>query len=86
VVDNFEIGKNKTKLLTEYESVTQKGLFGNAVLAALLSGRKYDAIRQNGDCSKESNVRIFTLVFPNKVRYQNATSLQNSIWNSYTFR
>jgi hypothetical protein len=32
-----------------------------------MSGRKYDA-----------NVR--TLVFRNKVRYQNATSFQNSIW------
>jgi ABC-type uncharacterized transport system auxiliary subunit len=43
-----------------------------------MSGRKYDAISQNGDCSKENNVR--TLVFRNKVCYQNATSLQNSIW------
>jgi transposase len=39
--------------------------------------RIYDVIPQNGDCSRESNVR--TLVFRNKVRYQNATSLQNSI-------
>jgi hypothetical protein len=30
------------KLLKEYESVTQKVLFGNAVLAALMSGRRYD--------------------------------------------
>jgi hypothetical protein len=57
----------KTKLPTEYESVTQKVLFGNAVLAALMSGRKYDVIPQNGDCSSESNMR--TLVFRNEVRH-----------------
>jgi hypothetical protein len=28
-----------------------------AVLPALMYGRKYDVIPQNGDCSKESNVR-----------------------------
>jgi hypothetical protein len=79
VAYNFETGNKKIKLLTEYEDVTQKVLFGNAVLAALMSGRKYDVIPQNGDCSTESNVR--TLVFRNEVRYQNATSLQNSVWN-----
>jgi hypothetical protein len=36
---NFQIGNNKIKLLTEYENVTQKVVFGNAVLAALMSGR-----------------------------------------------
>jgi hypothetical protein len=41
VAYNFQTGKNKIKLLTEYEGVTQKVLFGNAVLAALMSGRKY---------------------------------------------
>jgi hypothetical protein len=46
----------------EYESATQKVLFGNAVLTPLMSGRKYDVIPQNGDCSRESNVH--TLVFP----------------------
>jgi hypothetical protein len=59
VAYNFQTGKNKIKLLTEYENVTQKVLFGNAVLAALVSGRKYDVITQNGDCSRESNVRTF---------------------------
>jgi hypothetical protein len=44
VAYNFQTGKNKIKLLTEYEGVTQKVLFGNAVLAALMSGRKYDVI------------------------------------------
>jgi hypothetical protein len=34
---NFQTGK----LLTKYESVIQKVLFGNAVFAALMSGRKY---------------------------------------------
>jgi hypothetical protein len=71
-------------MLKEYEDETQKVLFGNAVLAALMSGRKYDVMPQNGDCSRESNVR--TLVFRNKVRYQNATSLQNSVWKRSTLR
>jgi hypothetical protein len=72
---NFQTGSNKIKLLTEYESVTQKVLFGSAVLAELMSGRKYDVIPENGDCSRESNMR--TSVFRNKVHYQIATSLQN---------
>jgi hypothetical protein len=55
----------------EYESVSQKVLFCNAVLAALMSERQYDVIPQNGDCSRESNVRI--LVYRNKVRYQKTT-------------
>jgi hypothetical protein len=53
VVYNFQTRKNKIKLLTEYEGVTQKVLFGNAVLAALMSGRKYDVIPQNGDVVTE---------------------------------
>jgi hypothetical protein len=62
----FQTGNNKIELLTEYENVTQKVLFDNAIFAALMSGRKYDVIPQNGDCPRESNVRI--LVFRNKVR------------------
>jgi hypothetical protein len=38
---NFQTGNNKIKLLIEYESVTQEVLFCNAVLAALMSERKY---------------------------------------------
>jgi hypothetical protein len=57
VVYNFQREKKKKKLLKEYKSLTQNVLFGNAVLAALMSGRKYDVIPQNGDCSRESNVR-----------------------------
>jgi hypothetical protein len=38
VAYNFQTGNNKIKLLTEYEGVTQKVLFGNAVLAALMLG------------------------------------------------
>jgi hypothetical protein len=79
---NFQTGKKKIKLLTEHESLNQKGLFGNAVLAALMSGRKYDVIPQNGDSSRESNVR--TSIFRNKVRYQNTTSLQNTRWKRST--
>jgi hypothetical protein len=37
---NFQTGNNKIKLLTEYESVTQKVSFGNAKLTALISGSK----------------------------------------------
>jgi hypothetical protein len=33
----FQIGNKKIKLLTEYERVTQKVLFGNTVLAAFSS-------------------------------------------------
>jgi hypothetical protein len=73
VAYNFQIAHNKIKLLTEYENETQKVLNDTAVFAALMSGRKYDVMPQNGDCSRESNVR--TSVFRNKVRYQNGTSL-----------
>jgi hypothetical protein len=61
VAYNFLTGNNKIKLLMEYGSVTQKVLFGNPVLAALKSGRKYDVIPNNCDCSRESNVH--TLAF-----------------------
>jgi hypothetical protein len=37
VAYNFQTAYNKIKLLTEYEDVTQKVLFGNAVLAALMA-------------------------------------------------
>jgi hypothetical protein len=83
VTYNFQTVINKIKLLTEYESVTQKGLYGDAAFASMMAGRKYDVISQNGDCSRESNVR--TLVFRNEVRYQTATSLQNSIWKRFTY-
>jgi hypothetical protein len=39
----------------------KKVLFGDAVLAALMSGRKYDVINRNGDCSSESNLRALVL-------------------------
>jgi hypothetical protein len=81
---NFQTGNNKMKLLMEYESVTQNFLFGKAVLAVLMSERKYDVITQNGDCSRQSNMS--TLVSRNKVRYQNTTSLQNSVWKRSTLR
>jgi hypothetical protein len=81
---NFQTGNNKITLLTEYENVTRKVLFRNVVLAALMSGRKYDVIPQNGDCSRESNVP--TLVFRNEIRYQNATSFEDSICQRSTFR
>jgi hypothetical protein len=43
-----------------------KVLFDDDLLAALMSGRKYDVIPQNCDCLRENNVR--TLVFRNEVR------------------
>jgi hypothetical protein len=51
---NFETGNNKINLLTEYENKTQRVLIGNAILAAFMSGRKYDVIPQSGSCSRES--------------------------------
>jgi hypothetical protein len=68
-VYNFQTGNKKIKLYMEYDSVTQEVLFSNVVLAALMSGKKYDVIPQN----------VRTLVFRNKVRYPNATSLQLSM-------
>jgi hypothetical protein len=37
VAYNFQTGNNKIKLITEYEVVTRKVFFGNAVLAALMN-------------------------------------------------
>jgi hypothetical protein len=53
VAYNFQTGNNRIKLLMEYEGVIQKVLFGNAVLAALMSGRKYDVIPEIGDVVTE---------------------------------
>jgi hypothetical protein len=56
VAYNFQAGNNKIKQLTKYESVTQRVLFGNVVFTALMYGRIYDVIPQNGDCSRESKI------------------------------
>jgi hypothetical protein len=61
VAYNIESENNQIKLLTEYERVIQKDLFGKAVYTALMSGRKYGTISQNGEYSSESYSR--TLVF-----------------------
>jgi hypothetical protein len=61
---NLQTGNNKPELLTEYENVTQKLLFGNAVLAALMFEQKYDVISQNGDYSTESKMRVLGSYFP----------------------
>jgi hypothetical protein len=53
VAYNFQTGNSEVKLITEYEDVTQKVLFGNAGLTALMSGRKYDVIPQIGDVVTE---------------------------------
>jgi hypothetical protein len=42
--------KTTRKLHAEYENVTQEVLLGDAIFTALIFGRKYDAIPQNGDC------------------------------------
>jgi hypothetical protein len=47
----FQIKKNKIKLLKEHENGTQKVLLGNAMLATVMSGRKYDVIPRNINCS-----------------------------------
>jgi hypothetical protein len=52
---NFQTKSNKIKLLMEYKIVPQKILFGDASLAAMMSGIKCDVISQNGDCSRESH-------------------------------
>jgi hypothetical protein len=57
----FQNEKNRIELLMEYKNVSPNVLFRHAVLAALMSERKYDVIPQNDDCLRESNVR--TLVF-----------------------
>jgi hypothetical protein len=80
----FQTGNNKITSLTECESVIRKVLFGNAVLAVFMSGRKYDFKLENGDCLIESNIR--TLVFQNKVRYKTATLLDNSVLKRSTFK
>jgi hypothetical protein len=79
---NFQTGSNKIKLLKE--SVTQKLLFGNAVLTALMYGRNYDVIPQNGDCLRESN--MLALVLQDNVLYKNAASLQSPVWRRSTSR
>jgi hypothetical protein len=79
---NFQTGSIKIKPLKG--SVTQKLLFGNAVLTALMYGRNYDVIPQNGDCLRENNMHA--LVLQDKVLYQNAASLQNSVWRRSTSR
>jgi DUF917 family protein len=61
VAYNFQTGNNKINLLTEYEGITQKVLFGNAVLAALMSGRKYDVIPQIGDVVTELSMEEIQL-------------------------
>jgi hypothetical protein len=78
VAYNFQIRSSNIKMLTEYESVNQKVFIWQCCTRRIDAWKKiYDVITQNSDCSRESNVR--TLVFGNKVRYQTATSLQNSI-------
>jgi hypothetical protein len=61
---NIQPASDKIKFLKEYERITQKVLFSKSVLDALMSGRKYEAIHQNGDCSRKNNV--CTSVFRNK--------------------
>jgi hypothetical protein len=48
----------------KYKNVTQKVLFDNAILTSMMVEQKYDVITLNGDCSRESNVRILGSYFP----------------------
>jgi hypothetical protein len=56
VTNNFQTGNNKTKLLMEYEIVTQNVSVYCFVVSMLMSRRKVEVVPQNGDCSRESNV------------------------------
>jgi hypothetical protein len=47
--------------LLSYLKALQKVLFGNAVLASLMSGRKYDVIPQNGDLISSCGDTLRTL-------------------------
>jgi hypothetical protein len=67
VACKFQTGNNKIKLFTVYENVTHKVLFGNSVLAALVSVRKCGVISQNGDCSRKSNMRTLVFIEPKSV-------------------
>jgi hypothetical protein len=49
VVSNFKIEENKIKMLLKYKIIAQKVLCDKLLFVALLSGRKYDVIHQNGD-------------------------------------
>jgi hypothetical protein len=51
----------------EYVSVTQNVLFDNAVLAALMFGRLYGALPQNGDCLRKSGMRSLVTCYQNVV-------------------
>jgi hypothetical protein len=41
------------KFVNEYESMTQRVLFGKPVFSAMIPGRKYDVIPKNGDILRE---------------------------------
>jgi hypothetical protein len=53
---NFQTGDKKVKLLTEYESVTQKVLFGNGILAT----RGGICHRRRGNVQKYFHLYPFT--------------------------
>jgi hypothetical protein len=78
VTYNFQPRNNKIKLLMKYKSVTQKVLFDNAVLPAMISGRKY-VISQNGDCSRESNMLSFIKIRHYRTQYGKAPPSDNAI-------
>jgi hypothetical protein len=81
VAYNFQTGNNTIKLLTEYESVIKKVLFGNSVLAALMSGRKWRLFKRN-QCaycgfSKQSPLSKRNVV--NRTQYGKAPPADNAI-------
>jgi hypothetical protein len=61
--------------------VQLKMFYFATVLATLMSGRKYDVIPQNGDCSRESNVHtviVFRRDSPGKAAQWMGRSIHES--------
>jgi hypothetical protein len=74
VAQNFQIRKKQNKIAHGISKCNSKSFIWKRCTRRIDVWEKYDIIPQNGDCSRES--KVSTLVFRNKVRYQNATSLQ----------
>jgi hypothetical protein len=77
VAYNFPTGKNDLKLLTEYEILSQKVLFGNAVLTAFMSWKIYDVISQNIGCSREGMCIIWFFKIKPVTKTQNIYRTQH---------
>jgi hypothetical protein len=81
----MEVGQGPIGGCSAIGKKNQKALFGNAILTALMSGRKYDVIPQNGNCSRESNVRNSVFSNQSPLSKRNVVTELNT-WKSSTFR